>query len=126
MASFTVTRSMATPSGTVSKNTTYTGASLTEIDESIAVGTDTAIACAIDVSAVKAFWISSDAAVTIETNSGSAADDTLSLVANVPYVWHTSDYNAFLLGTDVTVLYVTNASGGAATISLRVLQDPTP
>jgi hypothetical protein len=100
---------------------------VTELSESVATAsTDTLIAVSIDVSAVKAFYLVSSAAITVETNSGSAADDTLSLVAGQPYVWHTGSYDTFLLGTDVTGLYITNASGSTAAIELRVIQDATP
>ena len=127
MATFTIKRSVTTGSGTTTDNTDYTGTAVTLVDESVTTGqTDFLINVAIDVSAVKAFYLVSDQAVTIETNSGSAADNTIVLVANVPYVWHTSWYDAFLLTIDVTKIYVTNASGSTATIEMRVLQDATP
>jgi hypothetical protein len=126
---FTYTKEWAvsSPSGRTTSTKTYSCSASLEIDESVANGaTDFAIAAAIDVSAVKAFYLLSDQAVTIETNSGSAADDTLTLVANRPYEWDTDSEDAFLLGTDVTSLFVTNASGSTANITLRCGSDATP
>ena len=125
--SHTVSYSVAASSGTLSRSKSYTGSSQVEVSESVADSeTDYDIVVAIDVSAVKSFYIVSDQTVTVETNSGSEADDTLSLVAGVPYVWNTDSYDSFQLGTDVTVLYVTNASGSTANIELRCVMDATP
>lgn len=125
--SYGVTYALAAPSGTVSRSLSFSASAVTELSESVATAsTDTLISVSIDVSAVKAFYLVSSAAITVETNSGSAADDTLSLVAGQPYVWHTGSYDTFLLGTDVTGLYITNASGSTAAIELRVIQDATP
>jgi len=88
--------------------------------------TDLEVVLAIDVSAVKAIHIQSDQDVTIETNDGTTPDDTIALKANKPYQWSTNDYHTFVLGTDVTSIFVTNASGATATISIIVLTDPTP
>lgn len=88
--------------------------------------TDGVIAMPLDVSAVKLFWIESDRNVTIETNNGSSPADTLSLIAGEPYVWHSSSLDAFLLGTDVTNIYVTNTSGATATLYAGVVYDATP
>lgn len=100
--------------GTFVEETVSNGASATQIN------------VAIDVSEVEAFYLVSDQDVTFKTNSNSAPDDTISLVANVPYVWHATDYSSFLLGTDVTAVHVVNTSGTAANLSMRVGQDPTP
>lgn len=127
MATFTAQQAMTTPSGTLTDSKSYSGSSFLELEESVANGsTDLAIVVAIDVSAVKAFYIISDVAMTIETNSGSSPTNTLSLVAGVPYLWTTDSYNTFKLTGDVTVMYATNASGSAGTLKLRVLQDATP
>ena len=126
MATFTVNRGITTPSGTIQESTAYTGQSYTEIDEDIAVGTDVQVTIAIDVSAVKAFYIVSDRAITLETNSGGSPVNTIALLAGIPYFWHTSMYDTFKLTTDVTAMFFTNASGATAAVKVRVLQDPTP
>ena len=80
----------------------------------------------LDVSACKSFYLESDQDVTFETNSGAAAADTIALKANKPYIWHTDAYDDFLLGTDVTSVFITNASGATATIYCVALFDATP
>ncbi len=104
----------------------FTGSAPGGFNELIAVGTDTQVNLAIDVSAVKLFWIKSDRAVQIETNSGSAPTNTLTLVAGQPYFWHTNAYDTFKLTGDVTAFFVTNASGGSATIECYFNYDATP
>lgn len=98
-----------------------------EIEETIAdSSTDEEIAFALDVSACEMFFIVSSRDVTVETNDGSSADDTLALKAGEPYVWHSTSLDSFLLTQDVTSLFVTNASGSSATIIVEALYDPTP
>jgi hypothetical protein len=96
--------------------------------ETVSTGeTDYEINFDLDVSACKSFYLVSDQAVTFETNSGSAADDTIALRANEPYVWHVNSYDSFLLGTDITTsVFITNASGSTATIYCVALFDATP
>lgn len=88
--------------------------------------TDQLVSLTIDVSEVEAIMFLADQDLTIETNSGSAADDTLALKANAPYIWHPDKIDAFKLGTDVTALYVSNAGATAATLKIRALIDATP
>lgn len=80
----------------------------------------------IDVSAVQSVYIVSDQDVTLETNDGAVPIDTIELKAGVPYAWHGESYDALLLTTDVTALYITNASGAIANLKVRVLEDSTP
>jgi hypothetical protein len=68
----------------------------------------------------------SDKAITLETNSGGSPVDTIALAANVPYDWRVGNADAFRLGTDVTGLFVTNASGDEARLQIEVLFDNTP
>lgn len=88
--------------------------------------TDQLVSLTIDVSEVEAIMFLADQDLTIETNSGSAADDTLALKANAAYIWHPDKIDAFQLGTDVTALYVSNAGATAATLKIRALIDATP
>lgn len=88
--------------------------------------TDKEITLALDVSACSSFYLVSDQDVTFETNDGSSPDNSISLLANVPYVWHENSYDSFLLDTDVTSVFITNASGSTATIYCVALFDVTP
>lgn len=88
--------------------------------------TDGLIVVNLDVSAVKMFWIQSDQNITLETNSGSAPDDTLNLIAGEPYVWDSTMLDTFKLTADVTGFYFTNSSGATATIYCGAVWDATP
>lgn len=128
MATHTVTKTVDAPGGQATAAMTYTATGSVEItDEAIAgTVTDFQINVAIDFSALKSLWIHCDQAITIETNSGSAPDDTLTPAAGVPIEWQHDSEHACPLSADVTALFVTNASGVAATFNLRALQDATP
>lgn len=116
------------PGGTpISATNSFSGSSHVQVSETVTTGqTDVQINVALDVSAIKSIIIKSDKAVTLETNSGSAAANTINLLANVPYIWNTNSYNTCLLTTDVTAIFITNASGSTATITLDAILDATP
>ena len=130
-----VTTSVRTSAGTVSAVTgTFTGTAETNVEETLAIGTDTAVAFAADVSAIKSIamlWepTSGSSTCLIETNSGSAADDSITLVADKPLIWNT-DILATLgtvnpLTADVTAgLFVTTTAAGE--LSIYCLVDATP
>ena len=123
----TKTWTLATDGGTgFSHARTYTGTKRTSLEETVAdAQTNFEIVLAVDVSAVKSFSIVSDVDCLIETNNGTTPDDSISLQAGRPYEWDEESYDAFLLGTDVTSIFVTTAAG-AATIKCEVLEDATP
>lgn len=104
-----------------------TAAAHTQIDETIAASaTDTEVAAEVDVSELKAVFIESDQNVTLETNSAGTPDDTLSLLADRPYIWDENAYNSCLLTTDITALFFSNAGDADANVTLFFLYDPTP
>jgi len=84
------------------------------------------VALTIDVSELKALFISSDVACTVETNNSTTGDDTLTIVADQPLVWFTGCGLTNPLGTDVTTVYVTNDEATAGTCKIRALVDGTP
>ena len=88
--------------------------------------TDQLAVFTLDVSQIKVIYMKSDVAMTVETNSSSAPDETLVLVAGEPYIWWTGCLFTNLLATDITALYLTNASGAAGTFELEVVYDATP
>jgi hypothetical protein len=88
--------------------------------------TDLLVNLEVDVSQIQVIVMMSDQALTVETNSSSAPTDTISLLANKPWIWHPNSYDANLLTTDVTALYLTNSSGSAATFELELIHDATP
>jgi len=112
---------------TRTKRNTYTADAQNSREVAIADSeTDFEVALALDVSEIKALYICSTQDVTLETNDGSTPDDTISLKANVPYIWHEDSYHDCLLTTDVTALFITNASGAEATLIIEVAFDSTP
>lgn len=112
---------------TVDSSVNYSGDSEAKISVSVADSvTDQLSVFSLDVSQIQLIYMSSTAALTVETNDGTTPADTIVLVADVPYIWHTGSYYTNLLATDITALYLTNASGSAATFELRVVYDGTP
>jgi hypothetical protein len=128
MATHTLTLGVAGSGISRSKEIGNTQAGVNLIDgETVTTGqTDYEINFDLDVSACKSFYLESDQDVTFETNDGSTPDDTIALKANEPYVWHSQSYDSFLLTTDVTSVFITNASGSTATIYCVALFDATP
>lgn len=100
-------------------------------DLTVPAGTaDMEVIVPIDVSELKSLFMSSDKALTVETNNpggGSGVpDDTISLPANQPCVWAEGDPWDRPLTADVTKLWLTNAGEEDATFDLRALVDATP
>lgn len=115
-------------SETISKSVSLSSGAVVDIDEAIADDTtDGLVALTLDVSQLKLVYIVCDQAVTLETNSSSSPDDTLTLTADTPVLWYVGCGYPIgdLFSADVTALYVTNASGGTATLRCRFLLDPT-
>ncbi len=89
--------------------------------------TNFVVAFVLDVSTVKSFYLNSNQDILLDTNvdapNPGVDGDVISLLANIPYVWHATDYNAFLLIVDVTDFRFTNTSGSTADIDCVALYD---
>jgi len=111
----------------VSQSVTKTGTGSLDIREAIAdETTDGEVAYVVDVSQLVAVFILSDQALTIETNDGAAPQETISLAAGVPLMWHDGLADAGCpFSDDITALFVTNASGAIANLSIMTLVDVT-
>lgn len=106
---------------------TQVGVALLDAEPVADSTTDFEVGFELDVSAVKSFYLNSSQDVLLETNAIDATGgNSISLLANIPYIWHVSAYDSFLLTLDVTVLYFTNASGAIATIDCVALYDASP
>lgn len=120
-----------TPTWAKNSETLYKAVSVTADGDSarnVAVPGATAdvlVAAAIDVSQMKGLYIESDQDITIETNSSSAPDDTLTIKANKPLQWYADCGLANPLTVDVTALYLTRGGAGDATVLIRWLVDST-
>lgn len=97
--------------------------------------TDFLIALVIDISQLQNFYIQSDQDVTLEFNNSTTGVPTIALKANVPFVW-TREIAAYFdpavtigaeapFTSDITALYVTNASGSTAHVDAEWLVDVT-
>ena len=97
------------------------------IDEEFTTGTtDGLTAFTLDYSQCKVFYmLASGGALTVKTNSSGAPDQTIALASGVPYVWVATSGITCPITTDITALYITNASGATVTRKIRSLTDPT-
>lgn len=87
---------------------------------------DTEVICGLRYSGLKSLFILSTHDLSVETNDGTTPDDTITLNANVPYLWLDATDDANPLTADVTSLFLTATGTGTATVPLRALQDATP
>lgn len=123
----TLEEKISTSGNTVQTSNAFSGDGQVSLEVSVPDSeTDMLVDLALNVSEIKSVFITSDQDLTLETNDGSTPDDTLSLVADVPYVWHENSYFSNLLTTDITALYLTNASGATANFKLEAVYDATP
>ncbi len=112
---------------TVTQNVTLTAEAGQVLDVAVAGSTtDLQVNLAIDVSQLSHIFLLADGALTIQTNDGTSADDTITLAANKPLVWYSGCGMACPLTVDVTGLYLTNASGSTVNLQVRVQSDATP
>lgn len=101
------------------------GATAEVAGETIAAGTDTLVNIAFPYANVKAYYLYSTTAATIETNATDAAGgQTISLAAGVPLIWVTAGAGSNVFSANVTKMYVTNVADTVLTVV--VLYDPTP
>jgi hypothetical protein len=122
--SHTVTRTVV-GSVTITKSNVYSADG--QLARNIAVPdstTDMLVALTLDIDQIKAIYMVSDQALTVETNT-TGGIDTINLLADKPLLWQNDSYFANPFSTDVTALYLTNASGSAATFQLEVVFDST-
>lgn len=126
----TVSKSVRTNAGTVG-GTSYSLTGTAEANVVLlakAIGTDTVQDFSADVSTIVSLameWnpATGSSSCTIETNSGSAPDDTITLLAGKPLYWDTqilaTEGTACPLTADVTAgLFITNSAIGDLTIAV--------
>lgn len=128
MASPIVTLTWTKDGDQTSQNVTLSsgGAHQHVTDTVPASTTDRQVNCAIDVSGLQGIYILADGDLALEANSGSAADYTLTITGDKPFVWYKGSGITNPLTDDTTEFYVTNAGGSEVTLDIYVEQDPTP
>ena len=105
---------------------TQTGVAIIDNEQITTGTTDGEVLFALEFANCTMFYLVSDQDVTFETNDGAAADDTIALLADIPYVWHTNSYDTFLITADIiTNVFITNVSGETASIYCVALFDAT-
>ena len=126
---FTVTGTWGVSGGGLglSKNVAYSNDEVNTLEVTVnASTTNLEVNCNIDVSQIKIIGMCANGTLTVKTNSTSAPDNTIALVADLPLLWTHNYYFSNPLGADVTKLYLTNAGSSAVVFQLVVLEDPTP
>lgn len=110
----------------ISKTKSVTDEGDVTLEVAVADGqTNKLVACELDVSQCKALVLMATVAMTLKTNSSGSPADTIALSANVPLVYSGDAAETNPLGTDVTALYLTNASGTDGTFHMKAIFDAT-
>jgi hypothetical protein len=117
---------VATTEGTLTFSQAFEGdlktvLALTVPDES----TDLEVPINVPIANLQFLVISSDKDITFKTNSDSAPDFENELLPNQPYIWYANAYDDNKIEDDITSVFITNASGAAATVSVRALIEAT-
>ena len=129
---YTLTRSLVTPQGTLSAATVVVNEA--ETTATIAVpdpSTNMEVDLGIRSAGLAALYLLATKSVNIFTNAPSTGvpDNTLNLMANIPRIWTSSEganlTNPVVAAT-VTKIYVTLVGTGDATLEVRALYDATP
>ena len=107
---------------------TYTADGLSALNFAKATGVSgDEVAFTLDIGQIVFFYMVSDQDVTIDFNATPTGVPTIALKANVPFIVRASAemYNTTAFSTDITKLFVTNASGSTANIVVESLYDST-
>ena len=129
--SHTVTSSISTGGGTSTTHSkTYTADAQKSYSIPVADSvTDQESNVAMDLGQAVNFFIVCDQDVLVEGNDSAGAQFSLALKANVPVVWNADQdfpFDTPLGVVDWTTIFITNASGSAATVTIEILEDSTP
>ncbi len=127
----TLTETWTEGTKTVSQTNNYTDEASVSLDVAVDDGaTDQESTYTLDISELKAFYMVADQDMTVETNAANGSVDVFGLIAGEPMVWTSIREHATRMpnpfSTDVTALFLTNASGTNGTFKLRELHDTTP
>lgn len=118
-----------------SSGTTITGTESVSADTEInfdgsvaGEATDYEVDWAVTRANLKSVGIFSDKSITIKTNSSSSPAETISIAAGQQRIWSlaTDLIGLCPFSTNVTKLYITNSTAGAASVKVRALCDQTP
>lgn len=94
------------------------------ISETLSTPADVEVTCAFTLAQLKLFALLSDKALTVKTNNATSPQESLSLAANVPFVYKPGAGLDSPFAGDVTALFVSGT--GAIVLQGRVEIDATP
>lgn len=121
-----IVRNFSIPGGGGSTTETVADDGSQSLEESIADGVvDQALDFDVKAAAIKSIIMFATTDLTIETNNAGTPDDTIALVAGVLRHWSVNSSEANFITTDITQLFVSNASGSPAKLIVSVIYDPT-
>lgn len=121
---FTTTIQSASGATVATDRTIVSANSEEEFSVAAAASGNTTLVIPVDISACQAFWLYTDKACTIKTNSSGSPDNTIVLTAGQVYHWHAvSGGPAIPLSADVTSLIIVNGAGAVANVSGAFLQN---
>lgn len=115
-------KTASSESSSISSSYTETGTTEISIDQSFSASTtDSLVSLSFTTSNIQSIELVSTQAMTIQTNSGSTPDNTITLVANVPFQWsRTPGYFSNPFTANVTAFYITCTA--AARLTGRILK----
>jgi hypothetical protein len=99
----------------------------TEVENNVSVSvpastTNQQAALAFTVADVEMVYMISDVTVTLKTNSSGSPQETITLTAAKPVIWYTGCGLTIPFAGNVTTIYLTNATAGAAAVNIRILK----
>lgn len=125
----TITQGITQPGGAagLSGSKSYTGDNKESYDIVVPdPAADVHVNVAIDFSQLISIVMLASVDLVIETNTSAGTDDTINLLAGVPYIWNADAPQDNPFTIDVTAFYLTASGDGEGTFKMEVLQDSTP
>lgn len=123
---FTNTPTVSASNRVINPPKVYEGGSLESVDEAVIHNDTTELDVAFTIASIVAICITCSVACTLKTNDPDTPDESIILKPDVPYIWTTDSYDAFLLETDVTALFVTVPGSVTGLLRMEILRDITP
>lgn len=118
MSDFQYTQTVVGPSVSISAGNTYSDSLSESFNGTAAANATTQVDLTAKVANVKGFAIFSDVDIALKTNSSGSPANTINIKAGIPYVWTTDSYDTFKLTTDVTTIFLVNATANIANVKI--------
>lgn len=122
----TLTKSWSSGAGNLQKQVSQTADGENNRDAAIGASATVEIAIAFAFAALKMFYVLSDVAGTLVTNSSGSPVDSIPIAAGQPFMWNSDSGETNPFGTNVTKFFFINGGATAGTCKVRALVDATP